>query len=169
MQDFSKLDLQNSMYRKVVSNPLKKGSYFGLWVVHKLCSISFSSKFKSNQSLFGRSCKTRSKYFFRPTQDGTGSSNTNPAKVSAVFSLKNQSNFKCIKVFQLSTKDNFWWCIVIQLNISCLFTILKSKLPCKLSLLTWILRCFSNVCGTYWLEKFNYAWRRPIKGLHILL
>ena len=99
----------------------------------------------------------------------TGSSNTNPAKVSAVFSWKNQSNFKCIKVFQLSTKDNFWWCIVIQLNISCLFTILKSKSPCKLSLLTWILRFFSTVCGIYWLKKFNYAWRRPIKGLHILL
>ena len=41
--------------------PSKKGSYFGLWVVHKLCSISFSSKFKSNQSLFGRSSKLQDK------------------------------------------------------------------------------------------------------------
>ena len=55
----------------------------------------------------------------------TGSSTTNPAKVTAVFWYINECNFKLLSIFQLSTKDNFRWCILIQLNISCLFTILE--------------------------------------------
>ena len=94
----------------------------------------------------------------------TGPSTTNPAKVAAVFWCLNECNSKFLSIFQLSTKDNFRWCILIQLNISCLFTILELKIAWDLLLLTKKLWYLSIVYDMNQFSKLNHHWNMIVKG-----
>ena len=85
----------------------------------------------------------------------TGSSNTNPAKVTPVLSLIKQYNFKYCKDFQFSIKYNFIWGSLMQLIISCLFTIFKLQLVLELPVLTHKSSYFRQLIGIYQFAKLE--------------
>ena len=157
---------QSSLCYRSISTSLCQGPFSG-----GVCYISHKRLFLMTKKLHETTAKTI-KLLYRIFEKSfpnypaftTGSSTTNPAKVAAVFWCLDECNSKFLSIFQLSTKDNFKWCILIQLNISCLFTILELKIAWDLLLLTKKLCYFSIVYDMNQFSKLNHHWNMIVKG-----